>query len=96
MLKTATISLAIAVGIGIAGFALFLAGMYNAPHRDPYEELDHVQQICDESRRKPWRTEIEASCVYLQEFWAIDYKCDEIRGCYPIARSNYGEASDQR
>lgn len=96
MVRLALISLAIAVGIGIAGFAIFLAGMYNAPHRTPYDEYDHIQQICDEMREKPWKQEIRASCEYLQEFWAIDYKCEEIRGCYPLARSDYGENSDQR
>lgn len=88
--------MAIAVSITVLGFGIFLAGMYNAPHRQPYDEIDHIQQICDEMRKKPWKTEIKASCEYLQEFWAIDYKCDDIRGCYPIARSNYGEASDKR
>lgn len=96
MLRTALISLALALCVGIAGFAIFIAGMSNAPHRLPYDEYDHIQQICDEMRQKPWKTEIKATCEYLQDFWAIDYKCEDIRGCYPLARSDYGENSDQR
>lgn len=92
------ISIGLSVGLALIVFAavMFFVGLYNAPQPRPLDEMDHIQQICDAMRKEPWKTEIEASCLYLQDFWAIDYKCEEIRGCYSQARNNYGESNNQR
>ena len=88
MIKTFLISCAIAVGIGIACFACFLAGMHYAPEPAQRDEMDHLQVLCDLSRKEPWRADIKASCDFMQEFWALEYKCEETRGCYTAKLSN--------
>lgn len=96
MLKSALQGILIAMIAGAICLIIFVIGLYNAPDRLPYDEMDHVQITCDASRREPWKPEISTSCEYMQDFFAIDYKCEKIRGCFAIARADYGENSDQR
>lgn len=88
MFKAIVISLAIALCIGIAGFACFLAGTYNAPQQEQRDQMDYVQALCDATRQEPWKDDIKTSCAYMQEFFAVDYKCEEIRGCFTVRRSD--------
>lgn len=88
MIKNAMISCAIAVCIGIACFACFIAGLYHAPEPAQRDEMDQLQSLCDLSRKEPWRADNKVSCDFMQEFWAIDYKCEEIRGCYTVKASS--------
>ena len=88
MIRHLVISCAIAFGIGIACFVCFIIGMSHAPQELPSDEMDMVQGICDLSRKEPWKQEIKTSCGFIQDYLAIDYKCEEIRGCYTIRKSN--------
>lgn len=88
MIKLALSSFAIAFCIGIACFICFLAGLYNAPRPSQQDEMDHLQTLCDLARKEPWKQEIKTSCEFMQEFWAIDYKCEKVVGCYTTRLSN--------
>jgi hypothetical protein len=88
MIKTILTSCAIALCIGIACFAIFLAGMYQAPEPAQRDQMDELQSLCDLSRKEPWRADIKVSCDFMQEFWALEYKCEKIRGCYTVKASS--------
>lgn len=88
MIKTILTSLAIAAVAMIICAACFLAGLYHAPEPLQRDEMDQLQALCDLSRKEPWRADNKASCEFMQEFWALEYKCEKIRGCYTVKASS--------
>lgn len=59
----------------------FFWGMNHAPKEIPASDVDNVQHICNLARKEPWKKEIQTSCDFLQEWWNISYKCNDIQGC---------------
>lgn len=94
MLKFAGKAIAISAGITILCFVCFLIGMQHAPQPSKESESDHLQVLCDLSRKEPWRSDVVTSCKYMQEFYAIDYICNDLRGCYTEVKS--GQDYNQR
>lgn len=86
MLKNFALILTISVCAAGAAFVFFFIGMSHAPQQLPSDEMDHVQGICDLSRKEPWKPEIKTSCEYIQDYMAIDYKCEDVRGCFTTRR----------
>lgn len=82
--KTITISIALTIAIMCVGS--FIAGLYQAPQPMPFDETDNVQLICDKARQEPWKAEHQAACDYLQQWWNIQYKCEEVIGCHTLAQ----------
>ena len=87
MLKTIGIIAAAAIGLAIFAFVWLIIGLQNAPRPLPRTEREHIQVLCDSSRKEPWKQDIAISCEYMQDFFAIDYICEEIRGCYTEIRN---------
>lgn len=80
-MKSRALNISIILLIPIAILIAFIIGMYQAPERLPFDEADTVQDICDEARQTPWIGETQTTCDYLQDWWHIEYKCEEIIGC---------------
>lgn len=76
----------IGLGIGtivvLVAFTLYILGMYNAPQPATYDQKRDLQHLCDEARREPWIEARAISCDYMAEWWALEYKCQEVIGCH--------------
>ena len=64
-------------------------GLTNAPEPAKMDETMNTQQICDLSRKEPWKPEIKTTCSFLQDWWKIDYTCDKKLGCVARDGKNY-------
>lgn len=86
MLKNLLIGLVIGGVLSLTYFSTYVVGLYNAPEPSKYEQLDDLQYLCDTARREPWKADLVTSCQYMQDWWALDYKCEEVIGCFTVAR----------